>query len=316
MSTPKAIAGARVRVKAIEQEIAAREAAVAAAHLAARPAALKLERLQKRHSTPPVVLPSGGSLRWYPEGIRTWRVGYLPRDEQPRTVKRLTELVAGGTVSVDVGTGVSSKAKGIAQRARIPTPESIRAYRKADAAVKRATLALQEAEAARARVVRGVLETGARIEVEQVAAYVAARHLLIEQSETRGDYRIDWLRRTDLPDAKIHLAHAESRSKDECPCARCRSERVEAEWRAKRAAADKQRAKEQAAEERRIARLPKRTFTCPNCDDEHESPVFTDPATRRKYVECDGCEQSLALDTIKSSPIAPAKGQQALPEVA
>lgn len=338
MSTPKSIRDARAALKAAKATVATLDATAqelkdrqAAALAKANPARKRLARIrvitkrpgdQYALTTAATIAPYG----YAPEGI-------ADGESIAKYAKRLSE----GNAKIVIHGGQGFSPKSLPMKVRTLTKADERLVLRANAKRARAQAALNRADTELTRTLVDVFGRSDKMAIDAVARDVAQ---IAHAGRTAAGIRGEWSATNDrwraeraVEDGAVHLAWAESRTKDPCICGRCANERRNKQRAIEQAAAEKKRAREEAAERRRIARLPRREFVCPTAlsleanglgyEDPHEaepdadgkvwvtSPVFTND-DKSKYVECPDCESAFGLATVLSRPVGKSPGQQEL----
>lgn len=341
MALTKAIRDARAALKAAQATVAtinadkdANAARVSAAFAKSKPAKARLARVR-------AIIKQPGD-QYALTTLDTLRPGSYPPEAigDKETVRAYTKRLVEGNAKVTIAGGQQFAPKSIPLKVRVLTKADERLVVRAEAKRRRASEALRKAESELTATLGEVFGRSDKVTIERVAPDLAAIGHAARQAELiRREQRLGvsndlWRAERAVEDGKVHLAWAESRTKDPCNCNACVSERRAKQREVEHALAMKAKAKEEAAERRKIARLPRREFVCPTAlaigasgeryEDPHEtepdadgkvwvtSPVFTDPNTKVKYVECPDCESAFGLTTVLSRPLGNAPGQQQL----
>lgn len=273
MGKPKAVRDAEARLAGIDARADAKRAELEAIAAKLGPLTKRRNAIQHRRQKQVIVLNSAGDVALGTMAGLTIE-SYMRDSMLGKKPREIVEAIDTGAAKVHSSFtfGASYTAKGLVQRIRIPTPESIKAATVARRKLDRARKAHDEAKAAEKAARLAMYESGEKLTREQIVeslfaeakaslAYTAAQKELGHPANVKHELERlmaddEWSERGQ---AKLHLHHAQVQAAgneaDACPCRQCQEERHEAQ--------------RQRAEDARIAELPVVTFDCPSCGRRH-----------------------------------------------
>ena len=315
MSVPKVIAEARAQVRDFEQQVANEKQLVAEKRATAEKAIAKVNRVRKRlgRAHGAAVAETSQSVLLLSNGLGDLDYGYGGIPENVKRRDRAQYVLDSVTIKAPGDGGPGWKARGAARRIRFITRQTQREIdrleRAARAAERRAYVARDKWSAAK----RSAYEASdARATVDEIVAAmvdigVAKQGLRAAYGYLSDRYQVESAERR-LETAKRHLAHAESRSKDPCPCPWCDQKRQQEAYAVRQEEARKQREREDRERERQLRKAPKQRFLCPLCEEWSISVVWKDDEDGPEYVSCEyeDCGGSTPLRDVPKNKRVPA----------
>lgn len=243
MRTTKAIREARAALATLEKRRTELATELARAQAAQAVSATKLERLRAKLARQPIIAIGPGGKTILTGGLGALSPSWLDSTAYALTVKGLTGLILDGKQGLAVA-GAIVKIRTATVRLRIPTKDALAVCRRRHAATTRAYSTWVTAQRAERDAISEAFDGGERLTPEAIATTIATTDWLRRHAQRLEQSELNRL--TDpqfgaLAIARAHLAHAESRSAEPCPCATCARARYQAEYAAARKEAERQR---------------------------------------------------------------------------
>jgi hypothetical protein len=251
-----ALSDARAELAKLEAQRVAYVKAIAEAKTAREPVQKRYDTnlaARKRHR---IIVNAANAFHVTTEasvGVTSWDTRQLV-GMKPAAIR---EAIAAGKFSVALaGSGITYKARGMSQRIRVPHPEDLRAYERAQKVTDRARHALERAKAAQATACQLAYDNGDKVPFDDLVATLtkdAAINAALDAVRDTTDHAGKLNSMLDpmfgsLPRAQSHYDHLVKKDADP-ECVTCKLIASTTEKR--------------AVFEARITALPRRKFTCP-----------------------------------------------------
>lgn len=274
------LAEARARMREVELQISADIERRKQIQAAAAPLRKQVELHATRLSKVPVLVERPGNrfMRTTLAGFKSSWLEYAKEIEGLDAIKspkaqreQIAALLLNGTIKVNLpGEGTSLTVRGVAKRTAVLDRASIRRIEAARAKVAKAQEAVRKALAEQDAVLLEAHMAGDPVESAALAADLATivTPAALEMLARKASYGLltEWQVTAMREDAKKHLDHAQSKSKEPCPCTDCTTKRNSRELAARRE-------QEKKAQAKALASLRKVSFTCPTCGQDSVSTV-------------------------------------------